>query len=119
MDALGYVLDQARLRPHRPDRLTVGSSILRFTTQRTLTDRMCLDTRLKAAKFKSCHHIPDREFNCQTHLQILRGVPGWPRVLYCLSVLRTRDVANGRGFRHKMLAKCAERGHDSFRQNQS
>ncbi len=89
LDALGYVLDQARLRPHRPDRLTVGSSILRFTTQRTLTDRKCLDTRLKAAKFKSCHHIPDREFNCQTHLQILREVTGWPRVLYCLSVLRT------------------------------
>ncbi len=66
LDALGYVLDQARLRPHRPDRLTVGSSI-----------------------FKSCHHIPDREFNCQTHLQILREVTGWPRVLYCLSVLRT------------------------------
>ena len=89
LDALGYVLDQARLRPHGPDRLTVGSSILRFAIQRTLTDRKCLDTRLKAAKFKSCHHIPYREFNCQTHLQILREVTGWPRVLYCLSVLRT------------------------------
>src|SRR5207247_7298071 len=33
LDALGYVLDQARLRPHGPDRLPVGSCILRFTTQ--------------------------------------------------------------------------------------
>src|SRR5436305_7880757 len=40
----------------------------------TETDRKYLDTHLKAVQFKRCHHIPDPEFNCRTHPQILRGV---------------------------------------------
>jgi len=34
-----------------------------------------------------------RGFNCRTRFQIRRAIQAWPRVPYCLSVLRTRDEA--------------------------
>ena len=57
-----YVLDQARLRPHGPPRLPLGSSILPFQTRRVQTDSSEQGFRRepKTATPQPCHHILTR-----------------------------------------------------------